>query len=325
MSAAQVEAIEVSETRFARARAHVAEVEGIVASDEMIRKPHSDLEAMLDGQGKEWARLMLEENLRLRAQLERRTEVTGADGVERVSARDSERHLETVLGRVSVQRLAYQTPGTVDLHPMDAALNLPREMFSHGIRRMVAKEAARASFDEVVEIVRDYTGSTIAKRQVEELAVRAAQDFDAFYEQRAAARDPRGDLLVISTDGKGVVMRHEDLREGTRKAAEKSVRKLETRLTPGEKSNRKRMAQVATVYSIGPFPEGPRTSSTRSAMTRPSTPSGRGQRTSECGRASRSTLGRSSARLSPRRNDGIQSTSAAGSCWSMASRNSSVA
>ena len=52
-------------------------------------------------------------------------------------------------------------------------------------------------------------------------------------------------------------MRHEDLREGTRRAAEKSVRKLETRLTPGEKSNRKRMAQVATVYSIAPFPRGP--------------------------------------------------------------------
>jgi hypothetical protein len=139
---------------------------------------------------------------------------------------------------------------------MDAALNLPREMFSHGIRRMVAKESARASFDEVVEIVRDYTGGTIAKRQVEELAVRAAQDFDAFYEQRAAARDPKDDLLVLSTDGKGIVMRHEDLREDTRKAAEKSVRKLETRLTPGEKSNRKRMAQVATVYSIAPFPRG---------------------------------------------------------------------
>src|SRR5690554_4789864 len=30
--------------------------------------------------------------------------------------------------------------------------------------------------------------------------------------------------------------------------------KLVTRLTPGEKSNRKRMAQVATVYSIAPFP-----------------------------------------------------------------------
>jgi len=137
---------------------------------------------------------------------------------------------------------------------MDGALNLPREMYSHGIRRMVAKEAARASFDEVVEIVRDYTGASIGKRQVEELAARAAQDFDAFYEARAAARDPSEDLLVISTDGKGVVMRHEDLREGTRRAAEKSEHKLKTRLTPGEKSNRKRMAQVATVYSIAPFP-----------------------------------------------------------------------
>ncbi|MBN2194116.1 MAG: hypothetical protein JW751_14970, partial [Polyangiaceae bacterium] len=105
-----------------------------------------------------------------------------------------------------------------------------------------------------MEMVRDYTGTTIGKRQVEELAVRAAQDFDVLYEARAAARDPQGDLLVISTDAKGVVMRHEDLREGTRRAAEKTPRKLETRLTPGEKDNRKRMARAATVYSVAPFP-----------------------------------------------------------------------
>jgi hypothetical protein len=257
MSAMHAEPIEAVETPFARARAHAAKVEGILMNDEMIRKTHSDLEAMLDGQGKEWARLMLEENLRLRAQLERETAVVGADGVARTSVRDSERHLETLLGRVPVQRLAYQAPGTSDLHPMDASLNLPREMFSFGIRRMVAKEAAVRSFDEVVEAVHDFTGATIAKRQVEELVVRAAQDFDAFYEQRAAARDPNDDLLVLSTDGKGIVMRHQDLRESTRRAAEKSGRKLETRLTPGEKSNRKRMAQVATVYSIAPFPRGP--------------------------------------------------------------------
>jgi hypothetical protein len=200
---------------------------------------------------------MLEENLRLRAQLEEKRAVADADGVERTSVRDSERHLETLLGRVEVPRLAYQAPGTEDLHPMDAALNLPREMYSHGVRRFVARKAAMASFDEVVDDLRETTGASIAKRQVEELAIRAAQDFDAFYEQRAAARDPSDDLMVISTDGKGIVMRHEDLREGTRRAAETSSRKLETRLTPGEKSNRKRMAQVATVYSVAPFPRGP--------------------------------------------------------------------
>jgi hypothetical protein len=257
MSAAHADPIHVAEVPFARARAHAVKVEGILSTDNMVRKQHSDVEQLLDEQGRAWARLMLEEHLALRASLEKKTEVVGADGVERGSSRDSERHLETLVGRVPVPRRAYQAPGTTDLHPMDAALNLPREMFSHGIRRMVAKEAARASFDEVVEIVRDYTGSTIAKRQVEELAVRAARDFDAFYEQRASARDPAEDLMVISTDGKGIVMRHEDLRKATRSAAEKSVRKLETRLTPGEKSNRKRMAQVATVYSIAPWTRTP--------------------------------------------------------------------
>jgi hypothetical protein len=253
MSAQRVMSIE-PEFTFASARAHAAEVEGILSGAEMIRKPHSDVEEMLVTQGREWARLMYDEHLRMRGALEQRTSVVGADGVARRSARDSERQLESMLGRVTVPRLAYQAEGSPDLHPMDASLNLPREMFSHGIRRIVAKEAAHASFDEVVEIVHDFTGSTIAKRQVEELAIRAAQDFDAFYEQRAAQRDPSDDLLIISTDGKGIVMRHEDLREGTRRAAEKSGRKLETRLTPGEKSNRKRMAQVATVYSIAPFP-----------------------------------------------------------------------
>lgn len=257
MSAAHADPIATAETPFLRARAYAASVEGILMSEEMNRKTHSELEELLDGQGKEWARLLLEENLRLRAEVERKNAVVGADGVKRRSARASERQLETVLGRVAVPRLAYQASGAADLHPMDAALNLPREMFSHGIRRLVAREAARSSFDEVVETVRELTGASIAKRQVEELTIRAAQDFDAFYEARAVARGRGDDLLIISTDGKGIVMRHEDLREGTKRAAEKSTRKLETRLTPGEKSNRKRMAQVATVYSVAPFPRGP--------------------------------------------------------------------
>jgi hypothetical protein len=235
---------------FARARMHASRVEATLSSAEMTRKPHSDLEAICDAEGREWARLMLEDHLALRAELEKRVEVTGADGVERTAVRDSERHLETLVGTVAVPRKAYQAPGSQDLHPMDAALNLPPELFSHGVRRMVAKEVARASFDEVVEMVADYRGAKIAKRQVEELAVRAAQDFDAFYAERDPASAPSDELLVLSTDSKGIVMRHEDLRDGTKKNAAGKENKLETRLSPGEKSNRKRMAQVATVYSV---------------------------------------------------------------------------
>lgn len=50
MSAAHADPIQTLETPFGRARAHAARVEGILTSDEMIRKPHSDLEPMLEGQ-----------------------------------------------------------------------------------------------------------------------------------------------------------------------------------------------------------------------------------------------------------------------------------
>jgi len=57
----------------------------------------------------------------------------------------------------------------------------------------------------------------------------------------------------MSVDGKGVVMRIQDLREQTRKAAMKRKHKMGARLSKGEKRNAKRMATVAAVYTIEPF------------------------------------------------------------------------
>jgi len=187
-----------------------------------------------------------------RAEQERRVKVVGADGVERAEVRASSRRIETPVGEVEVKWLLYQAPGVEGLAPLDAALGLPDEKSPHDVRRIVAEESAKSSFDEVVELIEKRTGAHIPKRQVEELAVRAAQDFDAFYADRLCEPEITDDLLVLSFDGKGIAMRHADLREATRKAAEAEP-KLHTRLAKGEKPNRKRMAQVATVYSIAPW------------------------------------------------------------------------
>jgi hypothetical protein len=61
-------------------------------------------------------------------------------------------------------------------------------------------------------------------------------------------------LLVISADGKGIVMHPNSLREATRKAMEREAHKQHTRLSPGEKRNRKRMATVVSVYEVDPYP-----------------------------------------------------------------------
>ena len=55
-------------------------------------------------------------------------------------------------------------------------------------------------------------------------------------------------------DGKGIVMHQKDLRDLTRKAAERAKSKPKSyRLGKGEKRNRKRMATVATVYTINHY------------------------------------------------------------------------
>lgn len=184
-----------------------------------------------------------------RAEQERRVTVVDADGDERTEVRTSSRRIETPVGEIEVKRLLYQAPGKEGLAPLDAALGLPDEKYTHDLRRIVAEESAKSSFDEVVELIAKRTGACVPKRQVEELTVRAAQDFDAFYRDRLCEPEVTDDLLVLSFDGKGIAMRHEDLREATRKAAEAEP-KLHTRLAKGEKPNRKRMAQVAVVYSI---------------------------------------------------------------------------
>lgn len=232
---------------------------------EALSMAHDDLEAMLESQGKDLLRTLFQDHLRLRALLEEEEDsVEGADGVTRAQLRERTRQLMTVFGEVEVKRLSYGAPGVESLSPMDASLNLPLESFSLGLRQRIAWEVSRGSYDDAVETIARTTGAKIAKRQVEQVAARSAADFDAFYELRqlrAIGEPPpspsKPEILVLSTDGKGVVMRKEDLREETRKAAEREEKKLKHRTSKGERPYRTRMAQVAAVYDVAPHVRRP--------------------------------------------------------------------
>ncbi len=136
----------------------------------------------------------------------------------------------------------------------DAELNLPEEKHSHGLRKRAAAESARGSFDDAGSAITRSTGVRAGKRQVEQLAVRAAADVHAFYAARRPGPAAEEVLLVLQFDGKGIVMRPEALRDATAKAAASSRRKLATRLSPGEKHGRKRMAELAAVHDAVPAP-----------------------------------------------------------------------
>ena len=95
-------------------------------------------------------------------------------------------------------------------------------------------------------------GKRLGKRQVEALAA-AAVDIEDFYATHMAPpAEDDGDVLVLSADGKGIVMRPQALRPATAAKAAAARPKLATRLSKGEKRNRKRLAEVGTVYDLHP-------------------------------------------------------------------------
>ncbi|MCA1680663.1 MAG: ISKra4 family transposase [Actinobacteria bacterium] len=241
---------------FARSRERFDAVTRWLAGEQAGALTHAELEQQLELDARELFRLMLQDHLDLRAEREERVEqVVDCEGVRRRSVEAGhERSLGTVFGEVRVRRLAYRERGQRNLCPADAALNLPRERHSHGLRRLAAIESARGSFEDACEALCRQTGQTVAKRQLECLAARGACDFDAFYAGRRPAPSEHADALVITCDGKGVVMRPDALRPATRKQAEKASGKLKTRLSKGEKRNRKRIAEVGAVYDVAPVP-----------------------------------------------------------------------
>jgi hypothetical protein len=216
---------------------------------------HSEIEAYLERDGRELLRRLLQDHLDNPAPARFEDAVCGSDGVVRSHKRD---HMETgyhsVFGAVRVARTGYSQRGVSSLFPRDAQLNLPARGYSHRLQKRVAAKAARLSFDAVAHDIETETSVRLGKAQVKQIVSDAAQDFDAFYAQpcsadlqQAAQSKP---IQVLTFDGKGVVMRPEALREATRKKAEARAQHAPRGFARKEKSNRRRMAAVASLYHI---------------------------------------------------------------------------
>jgi hypothetical protein len=247
---------------YAEAVAQFERLLGRLTHEETQGVTHGELESLVHVEGSELLRRLIQGHLDQRSVQEPvRERGVGEDGIPRTHRREGcRRHLESRFGEVIVTRRGYGGRGLDSVFPLDAELNLPPDKYSHGLREVLVEEVIQGSFDESVDHLARSGGGRMAKRQAEEVAVRLSQDFDAFYRQPLLVENDERDeakLLVISADGKGIVMHPTGLREATRKAAEQTERRVQTRLSPGEKSNRKRMATVVSVYEIGCYRRTP--------------------------------------------------------------------
>src|SRR6266508_5037784 len=192
----------LAEDAFARSRAAFAELAASLGGAEAGGWTHDQLEDHLERDGRQLLRRLLQDHLDLRALREqhavqdaltrgRVVAITDAEGIgHRKVERGHVRHLATVFGTVRVARCAWRADAARNLHPADAALNLPQRLHSHTLRRRAATEAARGSFGAAQQALTRACGKVAGKRQVEQLTVAAASDIDAFYQAAGRCRAP---------------------------------------------------------------------------------------------------------------------------------------
>jgi hypothetical protein len=248
---------------FAVSKGMFAALAGELAGPAAAGLTACELEELLDERGREVVRQLLQDHFDLRKIREEQQArkhpgpVEGADGITRARLETGHgRLLATLFGTVTVTRCAWRKPGAPDYLPADAVLSLPAGRHSHTLAKLAALEAARGSFEAAHDAIARRCGPVIGKRKIEDSVVRSAADITAFYASRIPEPCTPSALLVLSADCKGVVMRPRALRAATAKAAAK-LGKMRTRLTAGEKPNRKRMAALVTVYDAEPAERRP--------------------------------------------------------------------
>jgi len=218
---------------------------------------HRELEDHLKIEGRELLRRLFQDQIDSLGVGDVGRAVIGTDNIMRNEKRVRNRQLITIFGKVNIKRMGYGSFRKESLFPKDALLNLPTDLYSHGIRRLVAIESSKNSFSETMQAVEEITGVKMSKREAEKLSLKASEHFYLYYLQKGKKEQVENQdlpLVILTVDGKGIVMKKEDLKEETRKKSEeKASHKFNKRRSKGEKSNRKRMATVASVYNVDKF------------------------------------------------------------------------
>jgi hypothetical protein len=224
-----------------------SQLESWLASSAALQLPLHQIELQQHAKGREVQRLLLQAHLQHRGNgdVGLALQLEQPDGEVSYSRRRlSTRSITTVFGTVELVRMAYSRPGARSIFPLDKALALPARSFSYELQRRLVKAAVQNPFLESVQTIAELTGVSVPKRSLEEILPDAAQDFDAFYQQRSVAT-AAGSILVAAVDGKGIPM------------VKPSGERPRARLTKGQKANKKRMATVATVFTRAPWVRTP--------------------------------------------------------------------
>jgi hypothetical protein len=155
------------------------------------------------------------------------------------------RRYVSIFGAFELQRAAYgsREGQVLEFVPLDNRLQLPRSVFSYLLQDWDQSLAMEQPFGQVNQTIARMLKLTQSVDSLEGVNRHMAQDVGTFRDlQGSPPAAEEGQIVVVSADGKGVVIRGQGTKTvcgGERPA--------------GQRANQKRMATVAAVYTVDPY------------------------------------------------------------------------
>ena len=160
----------------------------------------------------------------------------------------------SAFGPVPFRRDVYATRETQrqEVVPLDAKLGMPEGNTSYLLQKWSGTKCAKESYQESRASLREILGFAPSVNCLEDIVARAAEHADAYFDEQPPV-DPEmeEEILVVTSDCKGVPMRRVDAPRTKRRDDEPRAKRK--RLKKGEKNGQKRLACVGGVYSTAPF------------------------------------------------------------------------
>ena len=174
--------------------------------------------------------------------------VTLPDGRSRQRLEEKhQKRLVTIFGAFVLERFVYgsREGQKIEFVPLDNRLQLPEGEFSYVLQDWDQGLCVEEAFGKSASTLQRILGLKQSVDSLERMNVHMATKVQDYREDRPKpAPEDEGELLVLSADGKGIVMRREE-------PAPRGHR------TKGEKASQKRMAIVGAAYTVDRYVRTP--------------------------------------------------------------------
>lgn len=148
----------------------------------------------------------------------------------------------SIFREVTILREYYYKKGLGGFFPLDEQLNLSNNCYSYFLQRLCAGRLVKEAYDETRKFIKETFDIDLPQSSIQKIARNSSKYFEPYYKQKPMIDIDEEDLTIISADGKGIPMK----RNKDEKYTEPK------RLGKGEKTTRKQMSLVGTVYNVKP-------------------------------------------------------------------------